>query len=120
MSAPYAVGSLRVLVLDDEAPALDELSWLLRQDGRVADVHATDSPTEALRLLQEEPDAQLVAGATDWGVDANLRGAHAPLVIALERLPELRELVVGDDGIEIGAALMDEVVRLAVSAYAKA
>jgi DNA-binding LytR/AlgR family response regulator len=42
-----------VLVLDDEAPALDELGWLLQQDPRVAEVHATDSPTEALRMLQE-------------------------------------------------------------------
>jgi len=53
VSEPSAVGSLRVLVLDDETPALDELSWLLRQDPRIADVHATDSPTEALRLLKE-------------------------------------------------------------------
>jgi DNA-binding LytR/AlgR family response regulator len=48
-----AVGGLRVLVLDDETPALDELGWLLRQDPRVAEVHATDSPTEALRMLKE-------------------------------------------------------------------
>jgi DNA-binding LytR/AlgR family response regulator len=47
------VGGLRVLVLDDETPALDELGWLLRQDPRVAEVHATDSPTEALRMLKE-------------------------------------------------------------------
>jgi DNA-binding LytR/AlgR family response regulator len=47
------VGGLRVLVLDDETPALDELSWLLRRDGRIAEVHATDSPTEALRMLKE-------------------------------------------------------------------
>ena len=51
MTAP--VGGLRVLVLDDEAPALDELGWLLRRDPRVAEVHATDSPTEALRMLKE-------------------------------------------------------------------
>jgi DNA-binding LytR/AlgR family response regulator len=48
-----AAATLRVLVLDDEPPALDELGWLLRQDPRVAEVHATDSPTEALRLLKE-------------------------------------------------------------------
>jgi len=52
-SGPTAVGGLRVLVLDDETPALDELSWLLRQDPRIVVVHATDSPTEALRLLKE-------------------------------------------------------------------
>lgn len=64
---------------------------------------------EALDLLRDEPDAQLVAGATDWGVEVNLRAARAPLVVAIERLPELRGLSVGDPAdngeIEIGAAL---------------
>lgn len=45
--------SLRVLVIDDERPALDELAWLLRQDARVAEVLTCDSATSALRLLQE-------------------------------------------------------------------
>lgn len=45
--------SLQVLVIDDERPALDELSWLLRRDPRVAEVATCDSATEALRLLQE-------------------------------------------------------------------
>jgi DNA-binding LytR/AlgR family response regulator len=44
---------LRVLVVDDETPALDELAWLLRRDHRVTEVHATDSPTDALKLLQQ-------------------------------------------------------------------
>ena len=49
---------LRVLVIDDERPALDELTFLLENDDRIAEVHATDSPTEALRLLQQlEVDA---------------------------------------------------------------
>ena len=49
---------LRVLVIDDERPALDEITFLLEHDERVAEVHATDSPTEALRLLQQlEVDA---------------------------------------------------------------
>lgn len=65
---------------------------------------ATDLPG-ALALLEEHPDAVLVAGSTDWGVDVNLRGARARFVIAVDRLPELRELVVTDDCIEIGAAL---------------
>ena len=47
------VGGLRVLVIDDERPALDEVTFLLEQDPRVAEVHATDSPTDALRLLQQ-------------------------------------------------------------------
>jgi DNA-binding LytR/AlgR family response regulator len=52
------VTGLRVLVLDDERPALDELTFLLERDERIAEVHSTDSPTEALRLLQHlEVDA---------------------------------------------------------------
>ncbi len=49
---------LRVLVIDDERPALDELAYLLERDDRIAVVHSTDSPTEALRMLQQlEVDA---------------------------------------------------------------
>ena len=57
MNTPDGHG-LRVLVIDDERPALDELTFLLERDLRVAEVYATDSPTEALRLLQQlEVDA---------------------------------------------------------------
>ncbi len=49
---------LRVLVVDDERPALDELQYLLTQDERVGEVVACDSATEALRTLHErEVDA---------------------------------------------------------------
>jgi DNA-binding LytR/AlgR family response regulator len=44
---------LRVLVVDDERPALDELQFLLAQDDRIGEVVACDSATEALRTLQE-------------------------------------------------------------------
>ncbi len=44
---------LRVLVVDDERPALDELAWLLGRDPRVGSVTTTDSSAEALRVLQE-------------------------------------------------------------------
>lgn len=46
---------LRVLVVDDERPALDELAWLLERDDRIGHLLTTDSAAEALRLLQEEP-----------------------------------------------------------------
>jgi xanthine dehydrogenase small subunit len=60
---------------------------------------------EALGLLAEEPDAQLVAGSTDWGVELNIRHRRAGLTIGIDRLPELREFSVGPDHIDIGAAL---------------
>jgi DNA-binding LytR/AlgR family response regulator len=45
---------LRVLVIDDERPALDELSFLLQEDERVSDVLTCDSATDALRMLREQ------------------------------------------------------------------
>jgi DNA-binding LytR/AlgR family response regulator len=46
---------LRALVVDDEVPALEELSWLLRQDDRIGDVRTANSGTEALKALEEGP-----------------------------------------------------------------
>ncbi|MGW9632269.1 xanthine dehydrogenase small subunit [Agromyces sp. NPDC055520] len=67
---------------------------------------------EALGLLRDEPGALVVAGATDVGVEVNLRGLRPPLVVAIERLDELRTLSIGDDVIEVGAALtLSEVER---------
>jgi DNA-binding LytR/AlgR family response regulator len=44
---------LRVLAVDDEPPALDELAYLLRHDPRVARVHTAGDTTEALRVLRD-------------------------------------------------------------------
>ncbi|GAA1610731.1 FAD binding domain-containing protein [Leucobacter chromiireducens] len=63
------------------------------------------SLADALALIRDEPDALLVAGSTDWGVEVNIRGRRAPLVVAIEQLDELRTLTVTDEVIEIGAAL---------------
>ena len=63
------------------------------------------SLAEALALLAAEPDAQLVAGSTDWGVELNIRHARAALTIGIDRIGELREFSVGRDRIDIGAAL---------------
>jgi xanthine dehydrogenase small subunit len=59
----------------------------------------------ALELLAAHPDARLVAGSTDWGVELNIRHARAALSIGIDRLEELREFSVGADRIELGAAL---------------
>jgi DNA-binding LytR/AlgR family response regulator len=45
---------LRVLVVDDEAPARADLAFLLRDDPRVGDVRAAASAGEALRLLADD------------------------------------------------------------------
>ena len=60
---------------------------------------------EALDLLRERPEATVVAGCTDWGVEVNLRGARPALTVVVDRLDELRTLDVRTDHVEIGAAL---------------
>ncbi|RKT77128.1 xanthine dehydrogenase small subunit [Terracoccus luteus] len=64
--------------------------------GDLADVFA---------LRSEHPDATLVAGSTDWGVEVNIRGVRAPVVIGIDRVPELRTFETGPDVVELGAAL---------------
>ncbi|NLG22858.1 MAG: 2Fe-2S iron-sulfur cluster binding domain-containing protein [Actinomycetales bacterium] len=67
---------------------------------------------ELLARLVENPEAVLLAGATDAGVERNLRHARPPLVLAVDRLDELRQLRVADDHVEIGAALtLSEIER---------
>lgn len=46
-------GFLRVLAVDDEPPALDELAYLLRADPRVARVHTATDVAEAFRVLRD-------------------------------------------------------------------
>ena len=72
VSTSPATGSLRVLVVDDERPALDELAWLLQRDPRVGGVATTDNAAEALRVLQ--------AG----GVDAVFTDIRMPGLTGLE------------------------------------
>ncbi|RJT97413.1 xanthine dehydrogenase small subunit [Arthrobacter frigidicola] len=71
-----------------------------------------DSMEELLSLLEQNPDAQVLAGATDAGVEVNLRHSRPPLVLAVDRLEPLRVLTLGPDRIEIGTALtLSEVER---------
>ena len=49
---------------------------------------------QALDLLAEHPTAVLVAGSTDWGVELNIRHSRAATTIAIDRLSELRTLVI--------------------------
>jgi len=52
---PAPAGRLRVLLVDDEAPALSELAFILRQDDRVAEIRTATSGADALRALEADP-----------------------------------------------------------------
>jgi xanthine dehydrogenase small subunit len=60
---------------------------------------------EALSLLETNPNAKLVAGGTDWGVEVNLRFSRAAVQIAIDHLPELRQIEWNPEYLELGAAL---------------
>jgi DNA-binding LytR/AlgR family response regulator len=47
-------GPLRLLAVDDEPPALDELAYLLRADARVSQVHTATDAVSALKALEQE------------------------------------------------------------------
>jgi DNA-binding LytR/AlgR family response regulator len=46
---------LRALLVDDEAPALSELAFLLRQDERIGEITTASSGADALRALDAQP-----------------------------------------------------------------
>ncbi|MEV6429715.1 LytTR family DNA-binding domain-containing protein [Nocardia sp. NPDC051463] len=50
-----SVGALRVLAVDDEKPALDELVYLLRAQSGVGVIHSAGDATNALRLMRAHP-----------------------------------------------------------------
>jgi two-component system response regulator LytT len=50
-----APGTLRVVVVDDEAPARSELAYVLGLDSRIASVRCAASAAEALELAAAEP-----------------------------------------------------------------
>jgi xanthine dehydrogenase small subunit len=58
---------------------------------------------EVLELLRDHPNATLVAGATDLGLELQRR--EFPVMISLEAVAELKTLVQTDEFVEIGAAV---------------
>jgi len=93
------------------APAPAVVSTRVRSEG--AEFARPANLADALALLAEQPTATVIAGCTDWGVEVNLRGTRAPIVVAVDRLPELRTFSVGAEVVEIGAALtLSEAERL--------
>jgi xanthine dehydrogenase small subunit len=60
---------------------------------------------DCLELRKDYPQARLVAGATDVGVQSNKNHAAPSSVIVLRHIPELRAIDVGSDAITFGACV---------------
>jgi len=63
------------------------------------------SLTGLLELLKRFPDARLIAGATELGLDISKRFKRFPVLISVEAVPELAEIQSTDSGWRIGAAV---------------
>jgi len=83
MTAPRVNGDLRVLVADDEAPAREELAYLLERDGDVGAVRSVGTGAEVLRALEEEPVDALFLDIRMPGLD----GLDVARVLARFRAP---------------------------------
>jgi xanthine dehydrogenase small subunit len=110
--AAYALGqpdAADPLAVRRSAPAPMPPPLRLERDG-AAFVRPPDLGA-ALDLLSGD-DAVPVAGATDLGVEQNLRGARPALLVAVDRLEELRGFGWADDELRLGAALtLSEIER---------
>jgi xanthine dehydrogenase small subunit len=66
-----------------------------------------------LATLASAPDAMVIAGATDLGVEANLRGKRWPHLVSVEAVPEMQQFAVTDAAITIGAGVpLSEIGRM--------
>ncbi|WP_347272324.1 xanthine dehydrogenase small subunit [Pseudanabaena sp. FACHB-1998] len=61
--------------------------------------------TEALQLLQTYPEATLVAGATDLGLEMSWHRRNYPVLISLEGIASLKQIHQTEDYVQIGAAV---------------
>ena len=68
---------------------------------------------ECLEAMGRNPEARLISGGTDLGVESNLRGRRWPALISLEGVAELREFSETSVGVTIGAGLpLSEIAAL--------
>ncbi|MFC5382626.1 xanthine dehydrogenase small subunit [Aquipuribacter nitratireducens] len=67
--------------------------------------HRPTTLADALRLLEEHPDATVLAGATDLGIELSHHRLDPRVTVALEDVAELHHLAVTPTHLEIGAGV---------------
>ncbi|XP_070663898.1 xanthine dehydrogenase 1-like isoform X2 [Malus domestica] len=60
---------------------------------------------QVLELKEKYPDAKLLVGNTEVGIETRLKKIQYKVLIFVTHVPELSKLTVKDDGIEIGSAV---------------
>ncbi|MEU9479988.1 LytTR family DNA-binding domain-containing protein [Streptomyces sp. NPDC048191] len=99
---------LRVLAVDDEEPALEELLYLLGQDPRIGTVMAAAGPTEALRRLgramEDGPDGEEAVDVVFLDINMpGLDGLELARLLGHFAAPPLIVFVTAHDGFAVRA-----------------
>ncbi|MBD2112806.1 MULTISPECIES: xanthine dehydrogenase small subunit [Cyanophyceae] len=81
------------------------LAYTTQNNGHSEQFYRPTQLSEVLDLLQQYPDATLVAGATDLGLEMSWHRQHYPVLISLESIAELKQIHQTEDHVEIGAAV---------------
>ncbi|MBD2233940.1 xanthine dehydrogenase small subunit [Phormidium tenue] len=84
---------------------LSPLAYTTQNNGPSEQFYRPTQLSEVLNLLQQHPDATLVAGATDLGLEMSWHRQHYPTLISLEAIAELKQIHQTEDYVEIGAAV---------------
>jgi DNA-binding LytR/AlgR family response regulator len=122
---------LRALVVDDEAPALSELAYLLRQDERIGEIRTASNGADALRALDAAPVDVVFCDIKMPGLDGMAlarvlaRFAERPQVVFVtaydEHAVDAFEVSATDYVMKpVRAARLSEAVRRVVTALAAA
>lgn len=75
--------------------------------------HRPVSLQHVFDIKARNPDAKLVVGNTEVGIETRLKNFHYPVLVHVANVPELNKLNIKDEGLEIGAAVkLSELVKV--------
>ena len=107
----------------DEKTRVERLNSLQRERSLAVDMHgrkffAPKSSDELAQLVEEHPDATILAGGTDVGLWVTKQYRELDVVIYTGSVSELRVQTVGDSHLEIGAAVsLSDAMQLIIGHY---
>ncbi|MCG9890650.1 MAG: xanthine dehydrogenase small subunit [Thermosynechococcaceae cyanobacterium MS004] len=82
-------------------PALEPLQYL----GHPEQFYRPAQLSEVLDLLHQHPNAKLIAGGTDLGLEISHQRQTFPVLISLEGVTDLKQIHRSETAVEIGAAV---------------
>ncbi|CAN5892563.1 FAD binding domain-containing protein [soil metagenome] len=85
----------------DHVPPLEPLAFENEENA----FFRPSSLDEVFGLLQTHPDAVLIAGGTDLGLELSHHSGHFPCLVSLEDVEELKVVKAGSSHLEVGAGL---------------